>query len=81
MVLGHYPAPATLMELALEAYDKVIGLRLSGVAVDCCLTKASCGGEKEQAGSASGDQSLGSGARELSEQRPEEFGMAYAESR
>jgi transposase len=37
---------ATLRELALEAYDKTIGLQLSDVAVDCCITKAPCGGEK-----------------------------------
>ena len=37
---------ATLRELALEAYDKLIGLQLSDVAVDCCVTKAPCGGEK-----------------------------------
>jgi len=37
---------ATLRKLALEAYDKLIGLQLSDVAVDCCLTKAPCGGEK-----------------------------------
>lgn len=37
---------ATLRELALEAYDKLIGLQLSEVAVDCCITKAPCGGEK-----------------------------------
>jgi transposase len=36
----------TLRELALEAYDKLIGLQLSDVAVDCCITKAPCGGEK-----------------------------------
>ncbi len=30
----------TLRELALEAYDKIVGLQLSDVAVDCCLTKA-----------------------------------------
>lgn len=35
-----------LRELALEAYDKIIGLQLSDVAVDCCITKAPCGGEK-----------------------------------
>ena len=34
-----------LRELALEAYDKIIGLELSDVAVDCCITKAPCGGE------------------------------------
>jgi hypothetical protein len=37
---------ATLRELALEAYDKAIGLQLADVAVDCCITKAPCGGEK-----------------------------------
>ena len=37
---------ATLRVLALEAYDKLIGLQLSEVAVDCCITKAPCGGEK-----------------------------------
>jgi IS5 family transposase len=37
---------ATLRELALEAYDKLIGLQLSEVAVDCCITKAPCGGQK-----------------------------------
>jgi hypothetical protein len=35
-----------LRELALEAYDKIVGLQLSDIAVDCCLTKAPCGGEK-----------------------------------
>jgi hypothetical protein len=37
---------ARLRELALEAYHKLIGLQLSDVAVDCCITKAPCGGEK-----------------------------------
>jgi IS5 family transposase len=36
---------ATLRELSLEAYDKFIGLQLSDVAVDCCITKAPRGGE------------------------------------
>jgi IS5 family transposase len=36
----------TLRELSLEAYDKLIGLQLSDVAVDCCITKAPCGGQK-----------------------------------
>ena len=35
-----------LREIVLEAYDKLIGLELSDVAVDCCLTKAPCGGER-----------------------------------
>ena len=37
---------AALRELALEAYDKLIGLQLCDVAVDCCITKAPCGGQK-----------------------------------
>lgn len=36
----------TLRELALEAYDKLIGLQLCDVAVDDCITKAPCGGQK-----------------------------------
>ncbi len=35
-----------LEEMALESYDRIIGLELSEVAVDCCITKAPCGGEK-----------------------------------
>jgi transposase len=35
-----------LREMALEAYDRTIGLELSELAVDCCITKAPCGGEK-----------------------------------
>jgi transposase len=34
-----------LREIVLEAYDRFIGLKLSEVAVDCCITKAPCGGE------------------------------------
>lgn len=30
---------------ALGAYDRMIGLALDDVAVDCCITKAPCGGE------------------------------------
>jgi transposase len=37
---------AALRKSALEAYDKLIGLRLSDLAVDCCITKAPCGGRK-----------------------------------
>jgi transposase len=29
-----------------EAYDRIVGLELSEMAVDCCITKAPCGGEK-----------------------------------
>jgi hypothetical protein len=35
-----------LREMALVAYDRAIGMRLSDMAVDCCITKAPCGGEK-----------------------------------
>ena len=35
-----------LREAVLEAYDRMIGLELSDVAVDGCITKAPCGGEK-----------------------------------
>ena len=35
-----------LRHICLDAYDRLIGLELSEVAVDCCLTKAPCGGEK-----------------------------------
>ena len=33
-----------LRQIALEAYDKFIGLQLADVALDCCITKAPCGG-------------------------------------
>ena len=35
-----------LRELALKAYDRFVGLELSDMAVDRCITKAPCGGEK-----------------------------------
>lgn len=35
-----------LQQLVLEAYDRLIGLELSDVAVDGCITKAPCGGER-----------------------------------
>ena len=36
-----------LEEMALESYDRIIGLELSEVAaVDCCIIKAPCGGER-----------------------------------
>ena len=35
-----------LRVMALDAYDRLIGLELSEVAVDGCTTKAPCGGEK-----------------------------------
>jgi hypothetical protein len=33
-------------EMALEAYDRIVGLELFDVAVDCCIMKAPCGGER-----------------------------------
>jgi transposase len=35
-----------LEAMALESYDRIIGLELSEVAIDGCITKAPCGGEK-----------------------------------
>lgn len=35
-----------LREIALDAYDWMIGLQLDDVAVDGCVTKAPCGGQK-----------------------------------
>ena len=35
-----------LREICLDAYDHLIGLELSEVAVDCYVSKAPCGGEK-----------------------------------
>jgi transposase len=35
-----------LRRITLEAYDRFIGLELAEVAVDGCITKAPCGGEK-----------------------------------
>ncbi len=35
-----------LREMVLEVYDRIIGLELTDVAVDGCITKAPCGGEK-----------------------------------
>ena len=35
-----------LREIALSSYDRFIGLELEDVAVDGCITKAPCGGEK-----------------------------------
>lgn len=35
-----------LQKVVLDTYDWMIGLDLSDVAVDCCITKAPCGGQK-----------------------------------
>ena len=34
-----------LREIVLETYDRFLGLELTDLAVDCCITKAPCGGE------------------------------------
>jgi hypothetical protein len=39
-------AMENLRQMVLEAYERMIGLELSEVAVDCCITKAPCGGER-----------------------------------
>jgi len=46
IIISPYFDKAALRELALDAYDKIIGLKLSELAVDCGITKAPCGGEK-----------------------------------
>ena len=35
-----------LRKMVLEAYDRFIGLEVAELAIDCCITKAPCGGEK-----------------------------------
>jgi transposase len=35
-----------LERIALEAYDRIVGLEVADVSVDGCITKAPCGGEK-----------------------------------
>ncbi len=35
----------TLLDMVLAAYDRVIGLDVADLAIDCCITKAPCGGE------------------------------------
>jgi transposase len=35
-----------LREMVLDAYDRIIGLQLADISVDCCITKAPCGGGK-----------------------------------
>ena len=35
-----------LREIVLDGYDRMVGLDLCDVVVDCCITKAPCGGEK-----------------------------------
>ena len=37
-----------LRQICLEAYDRLIGLELSEVAVDGCITKAPCGGRRPE---------------------------------
>jgi hypothetical protein len=40
---------AALEGIARDSYDRFVGLELHDIAVDCCITKAPCGGEKEGA--------------------------------
>jgi hypothetical protein len=35
-----------LEQIVKDTYDRTIGLELSDIAVDCCITKAPCGGER-----------------------------------
>jgi transposase len=35
-----------LEQIVKETYDRTIGLELSEIAVDCCITKSPCGGER-----------------------------------
>jgi transposase len=35
-----------LEQIVKETYDRIIGLEFSDIAVDCCITKAPCGGER-----------------------------------
>jgi hypothetical protein len=35
-----------LRQMVLESYDRFIGLEVGEMAIDCCITKAPCGGEK-----------------------------------
>ena len=44
--MGGLGSAETLHAAALRAYDQIIGLELADVAVDGCLTKAPCGGER-----------------------------------
>ena len=39
-------AMGALEGIVREAYDRIVGLEIEVVAVDCCITKAPCGGEK-----------------------------------
>jgi len=36
---------AQLWTLVLDAYDRMIGLEIDDIVIDCCITKAPCGGE------------------------------------
>jgi hypothetical protein len=33
---------AILLDLALETYDRMIGLDLADLSIDCCITKVPC---------------------------------------
>ena len=53
-----------LRVMALEAYDRLLGIELTDLAVDCCITKAPCGGEM------AGKSPVGRGKRASSAQWP-----------
>ena len=59
-----------LEEIVKETYDRTIGLELSDIAVDCCITKAPCGGQR------SGREARWTGAREASNARWPSMPMA-----
>jgi len=45
----------TLRELALEAYDRFVGLELADVAVDCCITKAPVAARRQAVARSTGE--------------------------
>jgi len=50
-----------LQEIVLDAYDRMIGLELADIAVDCCITKAPCGGSFARRASTPSPGPLGRG--------------------
>jgi hypothetical protein len=61
-----------LHALALEAYDRMIGLELGELSVDGCITKAPCGGEAAGRSPVDrGNPHVAVGARLLRRDRPQ----------
>jgi transposase len=59
----------SLRKMALEAYDRMVGLESSELALDSCITKALCGGRREGGQEPgrprqAGHQALGGGGRQ-----------------